>query len=150
MNALEIARLTLDYALLFEVSGLNINVILSIFLLDLLKATAYCRIIPIIRHDTMPDHILMIPLYRGHLPLNNSSQTNLHFRGLWTPLIKVTLDLVRQGIQARSGVAMRCKEFLRGWEVRVLTRVLIRVYQFLDVLQVDLVELAANLAIIGL
>jgi len=39
-DALQIARLILDDALFFEVSRLNINVILSIVLLDLLKATA--------------------------------------------------------------------------------------------------------------
>ena len=134
-DALQIARLILDDALFFEVSGLLIDVVLSIFLLDLLKATANGHIIPNIRHDTMPDHILMNPLRRGHLPLNNSAQTNLDFRGLRTALIQVNLDLVRYGTQARTGVAMRCKEFLRGCEVRVLTRVPVRIYQFLDVLQ---------------
>ena len=72
-DALQIARLILDDALFFEISRLNIDVILSIVLLDLLKATANRHVIPIIRHDTMPDHILMNPLRRGHLPLNDSA-----------------------------------------------------------------------------
>ena len=86
-----------DYTLLVEVSGIIIDVILSIVLLDLLKATIG-HFAPILQrflhtHDPMPDHLQMIHLRRRHLPLNNRAQTNLDFRGLRSALNQVSLEL---------------------------------------------------------
>ena len=133
-----VVRPLFDDTLFVEVSGLIIDVILSIVLLDLLKAAIY-HFAPILQwflhtHDSMPDHLQMIHLRRRHLPLTNCAQTNLDYRGLRTPLDQVDLHLARLGTQEGTGVDLGCIEFYRGFDVRVLAWVPIRIYRFLVVL----------------